>query len=270
MSGAPAGIELKELFQRHGFTPVKAELWSEFVEQVCELLRAAAEQLRRTDNWEAFKKKRGALGVPRARKRRQVTERIPIEDAITSELGHYVRHLRRSLPAGHFLRLNEVEFHVEDMVPSDTRAGRYSRKVDFFIYAASGVDEPELAIEAKPIVARADIDARYFAEEGIGCFLTADSPYTRRALGGMLAYAINADGRTWRTEVRAAVSSYTPAAIDLTDVAVAGETAPIICSRHDRAHLGLSPIAILHLEMNFEPDAEEPEVGAEFPRGRSP
>jgi hypothetical protein len=270
MSSAPVRVELKELFQRHGFTPVKAELWSEFVGQVCGILRAAADQLRHSENWDAFKKKRGALGVPRTRKRRHVIERLPIEDAITSELGHYIRHLRRSLPAGHFLRLNEVEFHVEDMVPSNTRAGRYSRKVDFFIYAASGVDEPEFAIEAKPIVGPADIGARYLAEEGIGCFLTADSPYTRRALGGMLAYAMNADGRTWRTEVRAAVSSYTPAAIDLTDVAVAGETAPIICSRHERAHLGLSPIAILHLEMNFQPDAEELAVDAKFPRGLSP
>src|SRR4051812_26002887 len=114
MSGAPVRVELRQLFQRHGFTPVKTELWSEFVEQVFGILRAAADQLRRPENWDTFKKKRGALGVPRARKRRQVIERVPIEDAITSELGHHIRHMRRSLPPGHFLRLNEVEFHVED------------------------------------------------------------------------------------------------------------------------------------------------------------
>jgi hypothetical protein len=256
MRGAPAEADLKELFQKYGFTPVKAELWSEFIEQVLGVLRGAADELRRPANWHAFKQKRGALGIVRVRKRRQVTERIPIEDAITSELAHYIRHMRRSLPAGHFLRLNEVEFHVEDMVQSDTRAGRHSRKVDFFIYAASGLDEPEFAIEAKPLVAEADINARYLAEEGIGCFLTTDSPYTRRALGGMLAYTISGIGRSWRTEVRAAVRAYTPKVIELADVGITGQSEPLICSRHNRDALRLEPIAILHLEMIFQPDVD--------------
>ncbi|MGB3042250.1 MAG: hypothetical protein WBB98_03595 [Xanthobacteraceae bacterium] len=257
MTGAPGWVELKELFQQHGFTPVKAELWSEFIEQVLGILRAAAEELRQSENWDAFKKKRGALGAPRARKRSKVIERVPIEDAITSELGHYIRYIRRSLPPGHFLRLNEVEFHVEDLVQSDARAGRHSRKVDFFIYAASGVDEPEFAIEAKPIVSQADIAARYLAADGIGCFLTTDSPYTRRPLGGMLAYTINAGGRTWRAEVRAAVGAYTPPVMALADVMVRGESEPMACSRHDRTALSLDPILILHLEMIFHPDSEE-------------
>ena len=95
-------VELSELLRQHGFTPVKAELWSEFVEHVLTILRAAADGLRRPKNWDAFKQKRGALRVPRLRKRRKVIERIPVEDAITSELAHFIRHIRRSLPAGHF------------------------------------------------------------------------------------------------------------------------------------------------------------------------
>ena len=39
---------------------------------------------------------------------------------------------------------------------SETRAGRHSRKVDFFVYAASGIEEPEFAIEAKPLKSKAD------------------------------------------------------------------------------------------------------------------
>ena len=257
MSGAPAQVELREFLRQHGFTPVKAELWSEFVEHVLTILRTAAETLRRSENWKAFKQKRGALGVPHTRKRQKVIERIPIEDAITSELAHFIRHIRRSLPTGHFLRLNEVEFHAEDLVQSEIRAGRHSRKVDFFVYAASGIDEPEFAIEAKPLVHEADIVGRYLAEEGIGCFLTADSPYTRRSLGGMLAYTLNGAGRSWRTEVRAAISEYVPAAIQLADILVAGEPELLICSRHERSALGLDPIAILHLEMIFEPDIQQ-------------
>ena len=164
------------------------------------------------------------------------------------------------MPAGHFLRQHEVEFHVEDLVQSESRAGRHSRKVDFFVYAASGIDEPEFAIEAKPLLREADIIGRYLADEGIGCFFMADSPYTRRPLGGMLAYTINGTGRSWRAEVQAAISAYVPAVIQLQDVLVAGEPEPLICSRHERSTLSLDPIAILHLEMIFEPDINETTV----------
>lgn len=260
MTGASPEIELKELFRQHGFTPVKAELWSEFIEHVLRVLRSAATALNHPENWDAFKKKCGALGRPRTRKRRDVVERIPIEDAITSELAHFIRRIRRTLPSGHFLRLNEVEFHVEDLVHSETRSGRHSRKVDFFVYAASGADGPEFAIEAKPLLGQADIVGRYLAEEGMGCFFTSDSPYTRRSLAGMLAYSINGERRSWRTEVRASLSAYVPAVIRLDDVLVAGETNPLVCSRHERSSLSLDPIAILHLEMLFEPDLEKAET----------
>lgn len=236
--------------------------WSEFIENVLWILRVAAEELRRPENWDAFKQKKGALGVPRLRKHRKIVERIPIEDAITSELGHFIRHIRRSLPTGHFLRLNEVEFHVEDLVKSDNRAGRHSRKVDFFICAASGIDEPEFAIEAKPLIDEADIKGRYLGEDGIGCFFTTDSPYTKSLLGGMLAYTMNGDGHSWFTKVRAAISAYQPAAIDLADVIVAGKAASLICSRHERTALGLDPIAILHLEMISEPEAQSDDTSA--------
>ena len=261
MTSTPVGRELRELLRWHGFTPVKAELWAEFVVHVTAILRAAAAELCAPEKWAAFKLKGGALGAPRRRARRKVVERVPIEDAITSELGHIVRHLRRTVPKGHFLRLNEVEFHVEDLVASPARAGRHSRKIDFLIYAATGTDEPELAIEAKPLVAESDIAGRYLAEEGIGCFFTTDSPYTRGPLGAMLAYTLNRDGRLWTAEIRAAVSAYVPPVLGVADALIPGESEPITFSRHERLALELEPIAILHLEMLFKPEetpAEEP------------
>ena len=246
--------ELRELLRAHGFTPVKAELWAEFVVHVTAMLRAAATELRDPTRWAAFKLKRGALGAPRRRARRRVVERIPIEDAITSELAHIIRHLRCTVPKGHFLRLNEVQFHVEDLVASPTRAGRHSRKIDFLVYAATGIDEPELAIEAKPLVAEADIAGRYLAEEGIGCFFTPDSPYTRGPLGAMLSYTFNWDGRSWTTEIRAAINAYVPPVLEVADAHIYGEANPTMISRHERSALELGPIAILHLEMLFEPE----------------
>lgn len=256
MTAAQVARNLREVLQNHGFTPVKAELWAEFVVHVTEILQSAANQLRRPENWEAFKQKRGALGTPRIRARRKVVERLPIEDAITSELGHIVRHLRRTVPRDHFLRLNEVEFHVEALVPSPSRAGRHSRKIDFLVYAAVGIDEPELAIEAKPIVAAADITGRYLADEGIGCFFTTDSPYTQAPLGAMLAYTLNHDGHSWKAAIRAAVNSYVPRVLSVEDARVTSDTELITVSRHERESLGLAPIAILHFEMLFAPDEE--------------
>ena len=261
MTDASAGSELKERLRGYGFTPVKAELWAEFVGHVMAMLKVAAAELRRPERWDAFKLKRGALGAPRRRARRKVVERMPIEDAITSELAHIVKQLRRALPKGHFLRLNEVEFHVESLVDSPTRAGRHSRKIDFLVYAASGVDEPELAIEAKPLISEADISGRYLAEEGIGCFFTTDSPYTAGPLGAMLAYSISGEGKSWKGEVRAAVSAYVPSPLETVDTLVAGEPEIITLSRHERLALQLEPIAILHLEMIFQPDLSAAEEG---------
>ncbi|MGH6814930.1 MAG: hypothetical protein ACREC6_04440, partial [Hyphomicrobiaceae bacterium] len=164
--------------------------------------------------------------------------------------------IRCTLPLEHFLRLNEVQFYVEYPVHSESHAGRHSRKVDFFVRSVSGDDAPEFAIEAKPLVGETDIRRRYIAEEGIGCFLTPYSPYTYHPLAGMLAYTIDGTKRSWCKEVRAAVGAYAPAAIQLEDVVVAGESEPLLCSRHERSALRLDPIAILHLEMIFEPDTQ--------------
>lgn len=250
-------VNLSDLLQQNGFGQIKAELWSQFVGHVFAVFRAAAKELRHPSNWDAFKRKRGALGVRRARRRRKTIERIPVEDALTSELAHFIRHIRRSLPTGHFLRLNEVEFHVEDLVQSDSRAGRYSRKIDFRVFASSGLEGPEIAIEAKPLLNKADISGRYLAEEGIGCFFTPDSPYALQGLGAMLAYTINKDGRSWRSELQAAIQAYTPAASQIADVIVTGEPGPIICSCHERAKLRLDPLGILHFEILFEPDLQD-------------
>lgn len=254
MTSARAGQELRELLQWHGFTPVKAELWAEFLVHVTAILRSAASELRDPERWAAFKLKRGALGTPRRHARRKVVERVPIEDAITSELNHIIRNLKRTLPKGHFLRLNEVEFHVEDLVASPDRAGRHSRRLDFFIFSATGVGKPELAIEAKPLVVEADIVRRYLADEGIGCFFTTDSPYTHAPLGGMLAYTLNRDGRSWNAEIRGAVIASVPPILGVAHAVIPGEPEPRTFSRHERLALELEPIAILHLEMLFEPD----------------
>ena len=251
------GSDLKALLRQHGFPPVKAELWSAFVRHVLDVFQKAANDLRQPENWEEFKKKTGALGRPRARKRQKTLERMPIEDALTSELAHFVKRACLALSTGHFLRRNEVQFQPEALVHSNTRAGRHSRKVDFFVCAMTGADSPELAIEAKPLITQGDIAGRYLAEDGIGCFFTEDSPYTQGPLGAMLAYTISDKGRSWRAEVRAAISVYQPKALQLDDAMIEGTQESVTFSRHERQALRLEPIALLHLELIFAPDIQD-------------
>ena len=249
-------VELHELLLRLGFGPVKAHLWSEFLKHVLAIFRKAEEELCRPDTWSEFKKKRGALGRKRVRRHEGITKRYPNEDAITTELGEIVQTLRRSLPLGHFLRANEVEFHVERPVRSAARAGRHARKLDFFVLAASGISAPELALEAKTVRIPSDVRNRYLGCDGIGCFLEPDSPYSQAPLGGMLAYSFTDSSVSWRHEIESALEDGCYPAIWLRCVQIGAEEEPTLVSGHDRTEIGLKPIAIVHLEMSFDPDIQ--------------
>lgn len=247
---------LDELFRAHGFSPVKAELWSTFIEYVLKIFRTAAEDLRKPGNWGKFIQKEGALGVERVRKSKKIIERYPNEDAITSELELLIKLLRNGLPSDHFFRRHDVNIDAQALVPSETRAGKYVRKADFSVISYFGRDAPEIWIEAKPIVQISDIAGKYLGEDGIGCFFTQDSPYTTGPLGGMLAYTISNTGKSCREEVRAALKNYKPPALQLADAAIPGETLPLPFSRHERSALALDPIAVLHMELIFSPEIQ--------------
>ena len=249
-------VELHELLLQLGFGPVKAQLWSEFLKHVLVIFRKAEEELRQPNTWGEFKKKRGALGRKRARRREKIAIRYPNEDAITTELGEIVQTLRRSLPLGHFLRANEVEFHVERPVRSAVRTGRHSRKVDFFVLAASGVSAPELALEAKTVRIPSDITNHYLGCDGIGCFLVPESPYSQAPIGGMLAYSFTDLSVSWRHEIESTLEEGCYPAIWLRCVQIGAEEEPTLVSGHDRTEIGLEPLVIVHLEMSFDPDIQ--------------
>ncbi len=257
MTPSPVVVpDLSEVLIGYGYSPVGAELWARFVEHAAQILSQAERELKTPQAWAAFGQKRGALGVPK-RKSGNTAVRRPLEDALTAELGHIARRLRAQLPLGHFLRVNEVAFATEHLIESETRTGRHSRKVDFFIYAQTGEEAPELAIEAKPIQAPGDIAGRYLAAEGLGCFLTEDSPYTRQSLAGMVAYTISDSATSHRPAIRAALLSGPDAALSVDDFQPLGGGQDLFCSRHPRTALSLSPIAVVHLEMWFAPEAAD-------------
>ena len=253
---AGEAVELREQLLKLGFSPVQAHLWSEFLKHVLLIFRKAEKELRQPDNWDEFKKKRGAFGRRYVRRREKVTIRYPNEDAITTELGQIVQTLRRSLPLGHFLRANEVEFHVERPVRSSVRAGRHSKKVDFYVLASSGTSAPELALEAKALRKPSDIENHYLGSEGIGCFLEPGSPYSVAPIGGMLAYSTADSSVSWSNEIKSALPGGDYPATWLRCVQIGAEEVPTLISSHDRTGMGLEPIAIIHRKMSFDADIQ--------------
>lgn len=246
----PEPIDIKTLLQQRGFSRPKAQIWAEFAHQVVQLYWKAADQLIDPDNWAEFRKKAGAMGKPK-RGRNGVTTQIPVEDAITSEIGHRADKLRQALPPGHFLRRHEVQFAFEALVPSNRRAGRHSKKVDF-IARSLKFNAPEIAIEAKPITCQGDIKAKYLAADGMGCFFVIDSAYTEGPLGAMLAYTINPEGSSMQAHVLAVLKTHQPEPIHIhrVNIPCAGS---VDCSSHDRSNWNLEEITILHLERTFPP-----------------
>lgn len=248
MSKPLGQMDLKALLQHHGFAPIKAQVWSEFICHALALYWEAVDQLLEANRWNDFKKKTGALGKPRKLKGRIV--QIPIEDAITSEIGELAEQLRQALPAGHFLRRHDTYFKCEALVASDTRAGRHSKKVDFLVVSQLNPNSPKLAIEAKPVITTADIKNRYLAEEGLGCFFSFDSPYTKGPVGAMLAYSIDTGAGTMQSEISIALAEHKPEPLHIHRASIPC-TGPVDCSHHDRAKWNLAPITILHLERCF-------------------
>lgn len=251
MSTLPDPKDLKALLQSHGFPHIKAQVWSEFVCHALALYWQAADQLLEPARWDSFKKKVGALGKPKKLKGEIV--QLPIEDAITSEIGALAEQLRKALPSGHFLRLHETHFEHEALVASDTRSGRHSKKIDFRVFSQLNQTAPDLSIEAKPVITAPDINNRYLAAEGIGCFFSIDSPYTRGPIGAMLAYTIDTGTGTMQSKISMALASHTPAPLHIHTISIPC-TGPIDCSHHDRTAWKLNPITILHLERCFPPD----------------
>lgn len=255
MSELNTTLNLEAYFKLNGFPTLKAILWAQFIMHVVELLNKASDELQVPANWEHFKGKTGALGKAKKKVKKGIVEAIPNEDAITSELHKYIQNARCDLPNDHFLRLHEVSFQAEAPVKSNIKAGRHLRKVDFHIYSSSGLNSPEVSIEAKPLLKLKDIRNRYLGEEGIGCFLNLE-PYTTGPLGGMFAYTINNEKTSLYEEINTAISEFEPKILSLDKVSLSKscKNELMSVSKHERSELGLGPILVLHLERIFEPD----------------
>lgn len=154
-----------------------------------------------------------------------------------------------------------LERKTEYLVESSNRTGRYSRKVDFFIYSQVGPNAPQFALEAKPLRSITDIEGRYLAEEGIGCFFTTDSVYTTQPVAGMIAYTTNEGSVSHRLDIKSAIEELKPKP-QVDSFEIRPKPIHLLLSHHDRVALSLSSIAIVHFEMMFPIEITDQPTGA--------
>lgn len=238
---------LRAFLEKQSLSPIQAKLWAHFVDTAFMALRRAHSMLTEADNWSAFQSKAGALA-----KRKMAGSAVPTEHGLTSELGDFLDVLRKSSGPDDSMRVLEMTFQVERPIRSSTRAGNHRRRADIVVGSNLSDTAPELAIEAKLLLDDDDIQGKYLSGDGLGCFLTTDSPYTRAFLGAMLAYVVSQNELLWRDKIQKALEAPPSVAEVCEHLLVEGEQVPTLCSRMPRAESGLCSILILHIMMRFD------------------
>jgi len=234
-------LSLEELIDRAGYAASRAAYMKLVVQCAIETLQHAEAQLNK--DWFAFCAKKGATRRPRKGAKNKTVR--PDENAITYELGDYVNGFLRNLPVEHPFR--QVRFDFECPTKSKRLAGSRRKRLDLR-FEAFHPGGPEFVIEAKRLLALADVTNRYLGDEGLGRFVREEEPLTRDQLGALLGYVPQSSASTWRKAIRDAT-----VAVDGCDLMVnvtLGSWDKTYSSRHGRP-ASLSPLWILHLFVKY-------------------
>jgi hypothetical protein len=214
------------------------------------VLRCAIEALQNAEiqlcsDWTKFCGKKGATRAPRRGAKNNA--RRPDENALTYEIGRYVRAHLRGLPGEH--RFRQVDFAFEQPLASARLAGSLQKRVDLR-FEARHADGPEFVIEAKPLFELADVGNRYLGEEGLGRFTREEEPLTRDQLGGLIGYVPLVNAADWRETIRKATESAQGCEL-IVDVAL-DTWDKTYSSRHKRP-ASLPPVWMLHMLVKYPP-----------------
>ena len=216
-----------------GYTPQQAELWCEFISDSFDLLHDGHDLLCESVEWAAF-----LAGCHTGK---------PTEPEITSGLGDRMKRLQSEAP----MESNRDRLHVgyEVATMGDHSHGIRKTKSDFEIrrkfeagYTASFV------IEAKPLNIPSDLSNRYLGDEGIGCFLEKNPPYSRDNIVGMIGYAFK-DYAKWHKLLRHGIKTIKPLST-LTEISLQnGKRCHV--SEHHRRKLDLPDVTVTHTILDY-------------------
>jgi hypothetical protein len=230
-------LDVIEHLKQRGLTTMAAQRWSRFISVALDLLDEAADTLAQADAWQLLLKK--------------VANRDPEEPDVTTELYACMQLLQEQSDLSSARR--DVHVKCEDPVISTNRSGKRSKAADFVLSTLRHQNALRLVIEAKLLRHSSDIGSAYLGKDGLGCFTTTDSPYTRDAVAGMVAYVRDRSEAEWAAELHDAFGFATPPGVITgrgTVQVVAGRPAHVYCDV-DRMALGLASLLLLHRILVF-------------------
>lgn len=211
---------------------MEADLWGEFITDAMDLLDDGHTLLRTPEEWASFLT--GCHGPQ------------PTEPEITSGLGDRMRRLRNE--AAIDSKRDRLQISYESPTPGDERHGIRKSKADFrFEKKFEAGVAVAFVVEAKPLRTPSDVTSRYLADEGMGCFIDRQPPYSRDLAAGMVGYSL-AKTRDWVETIEAhlpTTASSRKAKVYITPNRI------VLVSDHPRTAVGLIPVTVIHSILDF-------------------
>ncbi|MBD8906048.1 hypothetical protein [Methylorubrum zatmanii] len=227
---------LIETFMAAGMVRDEASIWSALTVTSLRAVAIAYKRLRRQKAWDA----------QRAIRPEKKMGEVDISVALFHEIDRLKDRFRIDNP------LRDIEFVPELPVESRTRRGPTARRMDFRIKRRFGSRRTaSLAVEAKLLRQHGDVTSAYLGEDGLGCFLTTDSTYTRERVALMFAYSAAQEHPPWANLIEGALRGGEYGA---TLHAVQPQFGIALHSGVPRPALELPDISILHLVFAFPPN----------------
>ena len=182
-----------------GATPAEISDWSAFLANAIGGLREASEQLHvrkaqyeASDGW--FRSER--------------TD-IPHENSVSvalAELFEFIRASQAITGSGvQSIDLRHISVALEKRRKHDSGIGRKSNPTDYALVLLED-RELDLRIEAKTILNDAEVRDEYLSRRGLLRFDDNRNPYTVERFGGMVAYVVDSDAKSWARRIARAVA----------------------------------------------------------------
>jgi hypothetical protein len=102
--------------------------------------------------------------------------------------------------------LRHISIECERPRPYDPGISDESKPTDLCLVLLKD-NELDLRIEAKTILNDAEIRNHYLGKEGLQRFDDSANPYTVQPFGGMVAYVVDSDAKTWMTKIGAEMTT---------------------------------------------------------------
>ncbi|SMX39386.1 hypothetical protein [Octadecabacter ascidiaceicola] len=226
-------ISLEQWLIGQGLTPQEADLWCDFISESFDLIDDGYALLCKPNEWNSFLN--------------GCHTQSPTEPEITSGLGDRMKRLQADAPMESSRDRLQVAYEVATL--GDESHGIRKPKADFEIrrkfeagYSAAYV------IEAKPLRTPADMNSRYLGDEGIGCFLEREPPYSKDKVVGMMGYSFK-NHSSWEpllTEKITAIGA-TKGLVQIT--LPSGRKCKV--SEHERTAIGLPMATVTHTILDY-------------------